>query len=73
MVDPTHGPQQNLRRDRYDAVRAAMLAQLRRAGPEGATFDALDEHVRTQVAPGLFPHGGSVRWHDRPLQLPGAA
>lgn len=66
---PRRGPQQNLPAGRYEAVRAALVEHLRTAGPDGATFDVLDEHVRGRMPPGLFPRGGSARWHAKAVRL----
>lgn len=70
---PEH--RENLKAEKYNAIRAAMLASLpAQDSGESMTFDELEREVAAylkekDVPEELFPKPGSVRWYTKTVQL----
>ncbi len=67
---PEH--RENLKTEKYQIIRAAMLATL--SAEEWMAFADLEASVRSRlveenVPPALFPKPGSVRWYCKAVQL----
>lgn len=69
---PDH--RENLKAEKYNLVRAAILAALPAHSEQGLLFAELEEKVRANldaqnVPQKLFPKPGSVRWYTKAVQL----
>ena len=68
------GYQENLKEEKYNIIREAMLAHLPDSSSDGMTFAQLEEKVTAHLAQNkvpteLFPKPGSVRWYCKSVQL----
>ena len=59
----------NIPRWKFDAVRAAILEALQRAGPDGLAFSELSGAVGQQLDPAVLARLGSVGWHSTTVKL----
>lgn len=68
------GYQENLKEEKYNIIRKAMLANLPDSSSDGMPFAQLEEKVTAHLAQNkvpkeLFPKPGSVRWYCKTVQL----
>lgn len=54
---------------KYDAVRAAILAEVKAAGPDGAAFSDLAQAVSARLTDDDRARLGSVSWHTTVVKL----
>ncbi|MGH1576414.1 DUF6958 family protein [Planktotalea sp.] len=64
----TPGRSENLRSDKYDDMRAALMQVLPKEAP-GLTFDALKTAAKPHLSPTLFPNGKTSGWWAKSVQL----
>ena len=69
---PEH--QENLKAEKYNLIREAMLATLPDGMGDGMPFAELEDKVRAHLVSNdapmeLFPKPGSVRWYTKAVQL----
>lgn len=64
----TPGRVENVRADKYNDMRAAMMAALPSEAP-GLTFDALKTALKPNLSPSLFPEGKTAGWWAKTVQL----
>lgn len=68
------GYQENLKEEKYNIIRKAMLTHLPDSSSDGMLFTQLEEKVTAHLAENnvpkeLFPKPGSVRWYCKSVQL----